>query len=314
MVSFLLKRFLAMVPVLAGIIVASFMLFNVVGMDPAMVKAGKAQDPEVIASIRKELGMDGSLVQQFFSYVKQVFTFDYGESFFYNQDVLGLLSERIGPTLSLMLPAFFLSVLLSVTLALFLVQYRSKWKGALDKGVLTVCLAAISISSLVYIVVGQYVFAFKWNLYPVWGWDTDLLRRWEYIGLPMLIFVALTLGGNILFYRTIFLDEVGQDYVRTARAKGLDTSTVYLRHILSNAMIPIITLVVMEMPTLILGALLLEAFFGIPGIGSMTYTAIQNADFPIIKAITILGAMLYMFFQLLSDVLYAIFDPRIRLR
>jgi len=171
-----------------------------------------------------------------------------------------------------------------------------------------------SVSSLVFILALQYFLAYRLDLFPISGWDESWIHRWTYLTLPIIIYVVVSVGSHILFYRTVFIDEIYQDYVRTARAKGLTERIILFKHVLRNALIPIITLVVLQMPFLILGSLLLETFFGIPGLGGILVQAINNADFPVIKAMTVFGAVLYMIFQLISDVLYSVVDPKVQLR
>ncbi|MBK7844970.1 MAG: ABC transporter permease [Bdellovibrionales bacterium] len=222
-----------------------------------------------------------------------------------------MIVEGIGVSLSLTLPAFALTLILTVSLALITAHLR----GTLfDRSVMVICLGLMSLSSLVYILYGQYYLAYQLGVFPISGWDPSWVGRWQYLTLPIIIFVSFSLGEDILFYRTAFLDEIYQDYVRTARSKGLSTSVILFKHVLKNAMVTIITLVVLQMPFLITGSLLLESFFGIPGLGGLVFQGIQNSDFPVIKAMTVMGAVLYMIFQLLSDILYAVVDPKIQLR
>lgn len=178
---------------------------------------------------------------------------------------------------------------------------------------MVVCLGLISISSVVYVIAGQYFFAYRLGLFPISGWETSFAGRWEFATLPIIIMIVLTVGTDILFYRTVFLEEIHQDYVRTARSKGLSNRRILLRHVLGNSLVPIITLVILEIPLLITGTLLIESFFGIPGLGGLIYQSIENSDFPVIKAVTVITAIGYMFFQLLSDLMYALVDPKIRL-
>lgn len=311
MLKYVIRRMAYMVPTLFGITLITFLLFNVIGGNPAALLAGKYASVERVAEIEKNLGLDQPLYAQYFTYLKQVVTFDFGTSWSAHQPISTMIARGVGPSLSLTLPAFTLIVILSIAIALLLSFYRNGWA---DKFVLILCLAAMSVSSLVYILYMQYWLAYKAGLFPISGWSYSWAERWQYIVLPMLIFIAFSLGGNILFYRTIFLDEIDQDYVRTARAKGLGTRSVLFKHVLRNAMIPIITIVVLEMPFLILGSLLLESFFGIPGLGGIIVAAISNSDLPVIKAMTVIGALLYMVFQLISDILYAWVDPKIQLR
>ena len=217
----------------------------------------------------------------------------------------------VGPSLSVTVPGFLITLMITIPLSLVLGYLRDSF---IDRTAMVVCLALISISSLVYILAGQYFLAYLWGMFPISGWDSSWTGRWEYTTLPILIMVVLSLGGQILFFRTIFIEELSKDYVRTARAKGLSNKKVLTKHILRNALIPIITLVVLQVPFLILGSLLLESFFGIPGLGGLLVTAINNADFPVIKAMIVILTILYTTFNLISDLLYAVVDPKVRLQ
>ncbi len=311
MFKYITRRLLYMIPILFGVTLLTFFLFNVVGGDPAAQAAGKHATVEQIETIRKELGLDRPLIQQYLFFVKQIVSLDFGRSWATKQQIWTMFKDGVGPSLSLTFPAFVLAQILTISLALLV----ARWRGTgFDRTTKIVCLAMMSLSSLVYILWGQYILAYQWGWFPISGWDSSLAGRWEYLGLPILIFILLSIGGNVLFYRTVFLDEIYQDYVRTARAKGLSETRTLFVHVLRNALIPIITRVVLQMPFLILGSLLLESFFGIPGLGGIVVQAIQNADFPVIKAMTFLSAILYMVFQLISDVLYAVVDPKVQLR
>ncbi|MBX7232391.1 MAG: ABC transporter permease [Bdellovibrionales bacterium] len=311
MFKYIFRRTIYMVPILFGVTLLTFTLFHVVGGDPAVLAAGKHATPEQIELIRQSLGLNRPLYVQYFQFLHQIFTLDFGRSWSSRQNIWTMFTQGVGPSLSLTLPAFLIAEVLTISLALLLARWRD---SLFDRVTKITCLAMLSLSSLVYILWGQYVLAYKWDIFPISGWDPSWAGRWEFLGLPIVIFVLLSLGSNILFFRTVFLDEIYHDYVRTARAKGLNESGILFKHVLRNAMIPIITRVVQEMPFLILGSLLLESFFGIPGIGGLVVLAIQNADFPVIKAMTFLSAVLYMIFQLISDVLYAVVDPKIQLR
>lgn len=311
MLKYVLRRALYMIPILFGVTLITFLLFNVAGGDPAAQAAGKYATEERIAQVRAELGLDDPLPVQFINYVKQIVTLDFGRSWSTKQTITSMVSDGLGPSLSLTLPGLILAQIISICLALLIAHLRGTF---FDKSMMVLCLALMSLSSLVYILYFQYGLAYLADLFPISGWDSSFIGRWKYVALPIIIYVVISLGSNILFYRTVFLDELFQDYVRTARSKGLGERKILFKHILRNALIPIITLVVYQMPFLIVGSLLLESFFGIPGLGGLIYQAIQNADFPVIKAMTFIGAVLYMIFQLLSDVLYAVVDPKIQLR
>lgn len=308
--AYILRRILFVIPIMFGVTLITFILFNMLSGDPATRFAGKHATAEQVANIRAELGLDRSLPEQYFFYVKQIVTFDYGRSWSTKQQISTMIDDGLSATLSLTVPPFIASVFFCIGLALFTAFFRGTF---FDKGVVVICLALMSISSLVYIISVQYFLAYDLGLFPISGWDPSWTGRWSYLALPWIIMFVLTLGPNILVYRSVIMDESYQDYVRTARAKGLPATSIYTRHILKNAMIPIITVVVIEMPFLITGAVLVENFFGIPGLGGMVVKALNEADFPVVKAMTVIMSFAYMVFNLLSDVLYSVVDPRIKL-
>ena len=317
MYKYALRRTLYMIPILFGISIITFILFNVAGGDPALQLAGKSATKEQIEELRKELGLSGSYLEQYGFYVKQIVTMDFGRSWSTKQKISqmifgeSLADSPVLVSMSLTFPAFFITLMLSICIALLVTFFRGT---VFDKTVMVISLSAISISSLVYILYLQYGLGYSLGLFPISGWDPGWLERWSYLAMPIIIFVALTLGSNILFYRTIFMDEIFQDYVRTARAKGLDNKKIMFKHVLRNAMIPIINLVVLQVPFLITGTLLIESFFSIPGLGGLIWQAVNNSDFPVIKAFTVISAIVYMIFQLISDLLYAVVDPKVQLR
>ena len=299
-----------MVPILFGVTLLTFLLFNVLVKDPATRFAGKHATAERVEVIRAELGLDRSLPEQYLFFLNQIATFDFGRSWSTKQKITTMLDDGFSATLSVTVPPFIVAIIFSVGLAMF----ASSRRGTIfDKGVVVTCLAMLSISSLTYILFLQNILAFQLGLFPVSGWDPSWTGRWEYLVLPWIILFVLLLGADILVYRSVILDEAYQDYVRTARAKGLSGSKIYTRHILKNAMIPIVTLIVVEMPFLITGSVLIENFFGIPGLGGMVVKALNESDFPVIKAMTVIVAISYMCFNLVSDIVYSIVDPRIRL-
>jgi len=307
--KYIFRRVLYMIPILFGVTLVTFLLFNVAGGDPAAQAAGRYATPAQIQAMRVEMGLDKPMVVQYLNMVKQIFTLDWGRSWSSKQQISILIKEGVGPSLSLTIPAFILTLLISIPLALVMAYKRN---SIFDKSLLVSCLALISISSVFYVLAGQYFISYKLGWFPIWGWDPTWEGRWDYVALPLLIMVILSIGGDILFFRTVFLEEMYQDYVRTARSKGLPERRVLFKHVLKNALIPIITLVVLEIPFLILGSLLLESYFGIPGLGNLIYRAIQESDFPVIKAMTIMSAVLYIVLQLVTDVLYALVDPKVR--
>jgi len=307
--AYLARRLWQIIPTLAGVILLVFILFNWVGGDPALVLAGKVPDPAQIENIRRQLGVDQPWWIQLWIFVQQVFTFDFGRSWSTNQLVSEVLLTRIGPTLTVMVPILVLETLLAVTLALLVAYLR----GSLtDRAVMFLTTVAMSVSFLVYIIVFQWLLGFKLAWFPVQGWSDDFWTNLtRYAPLPVLLGVLVSVAPSLRLYRSFFLDEIGQDYVRTARAKGLTETRVMLRHVLRNAMIPILTYVGIGLPGLFVGSFLLEIFFSIPGLGREVIESVNRSDFPVIKAITVYLAMLTMLVNLLVDVLYRVADPRV---
>lgn len=243
---------------------------------------------------------------QLLFYLKQLARGDMGESEDLKQPVSKLLKDGVLPSLSLTIPIFFIGVVVSVSLSLICAFFRDTF---IDRFLVMISVALMSINYLVYIVVGQYVLAYKQGMFPVWGYESV-----RYLVLPVIIGVISGLGANIRFYRTVMLDEMYKDYVRTAFAKGVGKPRVLFVHVLKNAMIPIITNVVMLIPYLYTGSLLLESFFGIPGLGYLSINAILSSDIDVIRAIVLIGAILFVICNLLTDICYALVDPRVKLK
>jgi len=307
--AYVIRRLWQMIPTLAGVILLIFFLFNWVGGDPAQVLAGKISNPEQIANIRKQLGVDQPYWYQLWVFVQQVFTFDFGRSWATNEEVSRILLTRVGPTLTIMVPVLVLETLLAVVFAIMVAYVR----GSLtDRTIMVICTTAMSISFLVYIIVGQWFFGFILGWFPVQGWSESTLRNvLNYAPLPIFLAILVGLAPQLRLYRSFFLEEINQDYVRTARAKGLPEKKVMLKHVLRNALIPILTNVGIHLPSVFVGSFLLEVFFSIPGLGREIVTAVNRSDFPVIKAVTVYLAMLTMFVNLLVDVLYKAVDPRV---
>jgi peptide/nickel transport system permease protein len=298
-----------MVPTIAGVILLIFFLFNWVGGDPAQVLAGKISNPEQIANIRRQLGVDQPYWYQLLVFVKQVFTFDFGRSWSTNEEVSRILLTRVGPTLTIMVPVLIVETTLAVTFAIMVAYVR----GSLtDRAIMIVCTTAMSISFLVYIIVFQWLFGFVLGWFPVQGWSESFWKNLtSYAPLPIMLAVAVGLAPELRLYRSFFLDEINQDYVRTARAKGLPEKAVMMKHVLRNAMIPILTNLGILLPGVFVGSFLLEVFFSIPGLGREIITAVNRSDFPVIKAVTVYLAILTMVINLLVDVMYKLVDPRV---
>lgn len=305
-----LRRLLYIIPILLGVCAIIFVLFNIVTPDPAMIMLGKHATIEQIAELRHELGLDRPWFYQYLDVVKSALTFDFGRSWSTKQEIVSMIKNGAIPSLSVTVPSFVLSLVISIVISLMVAFYRGK---LLDKLTVFICVSMMSISSLAYILFGQWFFAYKLGWFEISGYEYGFPAFIPYVVLPIIIWIILGLGSEIRFFRTILLDEIYQDYVRTARAKGLTEKVILFKHVLKNAMIPIITYTIIEIPFLILGALLLESFFSIPGLGAMTLNAIHSSDFPVIKAMTILSAVAYIVFSVITDVCYTLVDPRMRL-
>lgn len=312
MLAYILRRLWQMIPTLLGVILLIFFLFNWVGGDPAYILAGKMSNPEQIANIREQLGVDQPYYIQLWIFIQQIVTFDYGLSWSTGEPVSQIIATRLGPSMTVLIPLTIIQTIIAVVLALAVAAVR----GSLtDRMVMMLCTIGMSISILVYIIVFQYVLAYKLSWFPVQGWSDNFSENlFHYALLPILIMLVVSIAPMLRLYRSFVLDEVNQDYVRTARAKGLGESRILGVHVLRNASIPIITDVMASLPALLIGAFLIERFFGIPGIGREVIIAVERSDFPVIKAITVYVAVATMFFNLIADVVYKLVDPRVQLK
>ncbi|HKX94662.1 MAG TPA: ABC transporter permease [Methylibium sp.] len=312
MAAYLIRRLWQMVPTLVGVVLLVFFLFKYFGGDPAEILGGLNATPEQIDAIREQLGLNEPWWKQLWIFVQQIATFDWGRSWATNEQVSALFASRLPATLTVMAPILVLEVLLAIPFALAVAYVR----GSLtDRAIMVATTVALSISFLVYVIVGQYLFAFQLGWFPVQGWSdsvwTNLAR---YAPLPVLLAVLVSLAPQTRLYRSFFLDEIGQDYVRTARAKGLGETRILLTHVLRNALIPILTNVSVLLPGIFVGSFLIETFFSIPGLGREVLLAVNRSDYPVIQAVTIYIAVLTMFINLATDLLYKVVDPRVVLK
>ena len=323
MFAYLVRRLLYAIPILIGVNLITFALFFIVNTpdDMARMQLGvKRVTPEAIEKWKAERGYDkplfvnpaargaGVLTETvFFTKSARLFVGDFGRAED-GRDISREIQARMGPSLAIALPTFILGLFVTVSLALLLAFFRAT---ALDFWGVVLCVAMMSISGLFYIIGGQYLISKLWRLVPISGFG-DGLEAWKFLILPVLIGVISGIGSSARWYRTIFLEEIGKDYVRTARAKGLSEIVVLFRHVLRNALIPILTGVVVVIPLLFMGSLLTESFFGIPGLGSYTIDAIQAQDFAVVRAMVFIGSVLYIVGLILTDLSYTWVDPRIR--
>ena len=312
MAAYLIRRLWQMIPTLLGVVLLVFFLFKYFGSDPALILGGLNASPEQIESIREQLGLNKPVWEQLLIFIQQIVTFDWGKSWATNESVANLFATRLPATLTVTVPILILEVALAIPFALAVATVR----GSLtDRAVMVCTTVAVSISLLVYVILAQYMFAFRLGWFPVQGWTSN---HWTnlttYAPRPILVAVAVSMAPQIRLYRSFFLDEIGHDYVRTARAKGMTEGTVLLKHVLRNAMIPILTNVSVLVPGVLVGSFLIEVFFSIPGLGRELLLAVNRGDYPVIQAFAIYLAALTMTVNLLVDVLYKLADPRVVLK
>lgn len=258
-----------------------------------------------IAEIKLRRVVANPFDSQLWNYLKSIARLDFGTSTAANLPVIQLLKEGIFPTMMLTTPILVIELVIAVSLGLLCAYFRGRF---FDRAMVFVSVALMSINYLVWIVVGQYLLAYKARMFPVWGFES-----WTYLALPVLIGVVSGFGGDVRFYRTVMLDEIYKDYVRTAFAKGVSTRAVLFKHVLRNAAVPIVTNVILAIPFLYTGSLLLESYFGIPGVGYLSFNAINSSDPDVIRAVVLIGSVLYVICGLIGDLLAAWFDPRIKL-
>ena len=305
MLKYIAKRLLEVIPTTFGIILLTFVLFNVVGGSPAQVILGKNATAESIAAFNHKYGYDLPLPKQFVKFCTDLAKGDFGVSTEADEPVIDVLKRGVGPSLSLTVPILAGGTVIGLMLAMLCAAGRG---GRLDKAVLVGSTMLMSVNYVVWVLAGQFILAFKLKLFPVWGYENAF-----YLVLPVIIGIFSGLGVDVRFFRTAILDEIYKPYVRTARMKGLSETRVLFVHVLRNSLIPIVTYVSLAIPYLFTGSLMLESFFGIPGLGNVSINAIHSSDMAVVRAVVVLGALLYQGINLVTDLLYAWLDPRVRL-
>lgn len=324
MLAYIIRRLLYAIPILIGVNLLTFTLFFVVNSadDMAVSQLGeKYVTPEAIEAWKKKNGYDlplfingdeagaAALTETiFFSKSVRLFVFDFGRSES-GRDITTDVSTRMWPSLAVALPTFVVGIWVNICVALLVVMFHAT---KLDRWAVFLFVVLMSISYLFYIIGGQYLVAKTWKLVPISGFHTEG-QVWKFLILPVLVGVVAGIGSGARWYRTLFLEEANQDYVRTARAKGASEIRILFRHILPNALIPILTGVVVVIPSLFMGSLLIESFFGIPGLGSYMLDAIRSQDFAIVRSMVFIGSILYILGLILTDISYTWADPRVRL-
>lgn len=325
MIAYLIRRLLLAIPTLLGVNLLLFVLFFVVSSPDDMARAQLGAKRVTAAAIERwkaDRGYDKPLFWNaraeggakltdtiFVQKSARMFLLDFGKSDV-GRDINQELKTRMWPSLALALPVFLVGLFVAISAALMFAFFRATW---LDFSGMVVSVLLMSISSLFFIIAGQYVVALLWSLVPISGYQSGFDAA-RFLLLPVAVGVIAGLGANVRWYRAIFLEEIGKDYVRTARAKGLSEVAVLFRHVLKNGMIPILTGTVVVIPSLFLGSLISESFFGIPGLGSFTIEAILMQDFAIVRAMVFIGALLYILGLILTDLSYTLVDPRVRLQ
>jgi peptide/nickel transport system permease protein len=312
MAAYLIRRLWQMVPTMIGVVLLVFLLFKGFGGDPAEILAGLNATQQQVDAIRQQLGLNEPWWVQLWINIKQIVTFEWGRSWATNESVASIFRTRLPNTLTVMLPILILDALLALPIAMW-VAYR---RGSLaDRTIMVITTVALSVSFLVYIILGQYFFGFQLGWFPVQGWsDSTLTNLVTYVPLPVMLALLVGVAPQTRLYRTFFLDELGQDYVRTARAKGMTEGKVLFKHVLRNAMIPILTNIGLALPGVFIGSFLIEVFFSIPGLGREVILAVNRSDYPVIQAVTVYLAMLTMLINLGVDILYKMVDPRVVLK
>ena len=312
MFSYLVRRIMYAVPILLGVILITFILDNLM-MSPN-AKADRVLGPKVMGKAREEWihnrGLDQPLPKQFVTHVASLTQLQFGTSWQTGRDLRNVFLDGAGPSLLITVPGFFAGFCAAVALALFQVFVRD---SPLDRGLTIATIALMSVPTMVYVIFGQAVIALGLSYFPAYGFSYGGFGMVRFLMLPITIFIMINLGYDARLFRAIFLEEINQDYVRTAMAKGLSGSRVLTVHVFKNGLIAIITLVVAQVPKLVLGSLLIESLFGIPGLGSVLVQAIQTGDQPVIMASVFLGSLLYITGLIATDICYALADPRIRL-
>jgi peptide/nickel transport system permease protein len=327
MAAYLVRRLAYGAFTVLGVLLLLFVLFFTV-TDPddiARKAVGDRAKAEVYVQWKKNHGYDRPLFVNsahgvadskrytdtlLFEHFRRMLTFDFGRSDADDTPIAKRLREGAGPSLSLTVPLFVFGLVVGVVVSLFVAFFRETY---IDRAMLVVCMLAMSIAGLLYIIGGQFLVGTLLRWFPISGFDPDPAVAARFLALPVLVGLVSGFGADVRLYRTVFIEEMNRDYVRTARAKGAGDARIMVRHVLRNALIPILTNVVLAIPFLFTGALLLESFFGIPGLGSLTVEAIQSNDFATLRTMVFLGALLFIAGQLLTDISYALADPRVRL-
>jgi peptide/nickel transport system permease protein len=321
MIGYLLRRTLYGAGTVLGVLIFLFILFFSFATpdDIARKAVGEKAPPEVLEQWKANHGYDKPLVwnpespadTMLVEHFRRMLLFDFGRSDADDTPIADRLREGIGPSMSLSVPLFGIGLVLGIGLSLFVAFFRETY---IDRMGIFLCVLGMSVSMLLYIIGAQFLIGKLLRWFPISGFDASPAVILRFLALPLLVGTVSGVGSNVRFYRTIFVEETGRDYVRTARAKGCSDRHIMARHVLRNALIPILTNIVIAIPFLFTGSILLESFFGIPGLGSITVDAINGNDFATLRTMVYIGSLLFIVGQILTDVSYALVDPRVRLQ
>jgi peptide/nickel transport system permease protein len=320
--AYIVRRILWTIPIILGIVVIIFVLFGVVAKDPALVYAGKIHSPQQLAAIRHKMGLDKpkwinidaaskeGFWHAFDSQFFDILFFRFPKSMRYDESVWTLFARKAPISLAIQLPVFIIELGLQLVLALFVAARRGRWQDYL---ITTLAVFGLSIPALSIYMGAQWFFGAYLKAFPVAGWELGW-HALPFMALPILVSVIGGLGGGTRFYRTVALEEIGAEYVRTARAKGISEREVLLTHVLRNVLIPVLTNTVVALPALLTGALILERLFQIPGFGGLLVDSIYNNDRSVVMAIVYVTSVVYCIMLLITDILYTLVDPRVSLK
>jgi len=312
MLSYVIRRVLFAIPILVGVSLLTFILFYVASPPELMARrnlSARNPTPQQVQQWLEQHGYDKPMDVQFRKHMTELLLFRFGKSDATGEPIWDRIRQGVGPSSLVASLVFFCLLVTSVACALALAFFRGSY---VDLWGTFLCVLLMSVSYLVFIIGGQYLLGKILKYFPLAGYARGI-NAWKFVLLPMVIGVVSRVGENVRFYRTVMLEEMNQDYVRTARAKGVGEQAVLFRHVLKNASIPILTRAVLSLPFLLMGSILLESFFGIPGLGTLTVDAINSQDFAVVRAMVFLGTVLYIIGSILTDISYALVDPRVRL-
>lgn len=323
MLTYIIRRLIYAIPILIGVNLLTFALFFMVNTPDQMARVQLGEKHVTEADIEQwkaERGYDqplffnseaeglGTVTETiFFEKSIKLLAFEFGKSD-EGRSISGDIVERMWPSLAVSIPTFIIGILVNICIALLVVMFRAT---SFEVAAMALCVMLLSISPVFYVIGGQFFFAKLWSLVPISGYLAE--EPWRFVILPVIVGVIAGIGAGTRLYRTVFIEEANKDYIRTARAKGVPELTVLFRHLLPNGMIPVLTSVVVIIPSLFMGSLLVESFFGIPGLGSYTLDAINAQDFAIVRSMVFLGSVLYIIGLLLTDISYTLVDPRVKL-